>query len=69
MRVSHQTIYRWRWANPAAFDAVSDCLRYGRYRRRRLQRLSICNRVSIQRRLAVVEAPTRVSDTIVARGT
>lgn len=73
MHVSHQTIYRWLWANPAVFEDLRGCLRHGRYRpRRSARRAPIKNRVSIHQRPAVVEQRGRVGDwegdTIVGKG-
>jgi IS30 family transposase len=73
MHVSHQTIYRWLWSNPVIYEDLRDCLRHGRYRRRRSpRRVPIRNRVSIRQRPAVVEKRSRVGDwegdTIVGKG-
>jgi len=73
MHVSHQTIYRWLWSNPAVYEDVRDGLRHGRYRRRRTsRRVLIRNRVSIRQRPPIVEERSRVGDwegdTIVGKG-
>ena len=73
MHVSHQTIYRWMWSNSEVREDLSDCLRHGRYRRRRSStRITIKNRVSIRERPAVVEDRARIGDwegdTIVGKG-
>jgi len=73
MHVSHQTIYRWLWSNPAVYAELKPNLRHGRYRRRgRKPRVTIRNRVSIHQRPTAVEERSRVGDwegdTIVGKG-
>ena len=74
MHVSHQTIYRWLYSNPADYAELKPFLRHGRYRRRPggKRRANIVDRVSIHTRPTAVEQRERLGDwegdTIVGKG-